>query len=91
MVVDQSSFPNIQPSGFVHAISGNKVDLQLNPPECFPLAVGYDTPQSGYAGLAQAQGRSTSPWRFHQIQFGPGSSQRSVKIFNDQVAKLKAV
>jgi hypothetical protein len=57
MVVDQSSFPNIQPSGFVHAISGNKVDLQLNPPECFPLAVGYDTPQSGYAGLAQAQGR----------------------------------
>jgi hypothetical protein len=57
MLVDQSSFPNIQPSGFVHAISGNRVQTQVSPPECAPIAVGYNTPQSGYAGLVMTQGR----------------------------------
>ena len=57
MLVDQSSFPNIQPSQFIRAVSGNRVDVQVNPPECAPLAVGYNTTQSGYAGLVQTQGR----------------------------------
>src|ERR1700736_1045493 len=57
MLVDQSSFPNIQPSQYVRAISGNRVDIQVNPPECAPLAVGYNTSKSGYAGLVQQQGR----------------------------------
>ncbi len=51
MLVDRSSFPNIPGSKFVRAINGNRVDVQVSPPECWPLAVGYDTPQSGYAGV----------------------------------------
>ena len=56
MLVDQSSFPNIPGSKFVRAISGNRVDVQVSPSECSPLVVGYNTPQSGYAGVVGVGG-----------------------------------
>ncbi|GBE67116.1 hypothetical protein MFM001_35780 [Mycobacterium sp. MFM001] len=56
MFVDQSSFPDIPGSKFVRAISGNRVDIQVSPSECSPLVVGYNTPQSGYAGVVGAGG-----------------------------------
>jgi hypothetical protein len=56
MLVDQSSFPDIPGSKFVRAISGNRVNVQVSPSECSPLAVGYNTPQSGYASVVGVGG-----------------------------------